>query len=169
MDAKLKIGDNLKQSGFYGFDHNTRCYRCRKFYGRCNGMSGKLNVPCKRFIKENDTEKIKYTLGKEAMYKMGKLYDGKKCGVIVIAGKVEDEGVVAVYDYKKVYTDTFEGVMDATQKLRLNNPLSNMIFYLSSDGKELALNQGRNEMLFVKSDRDVTKKFQRVGLDVLSI
>lgn len=171
MNTKLKIDNTLKQSGFNGFDHNARCYRCRKFYSRCNGMSSKSNAPCKRYVQENDTEKIKYTLGKEAMYKMGKLYDGKKCGVILVACKLSaDDEISKVLGYKKMYVNTFEETMCESKKLEeLGSLHMKMIYYISSDGKELALNQGRNELLFVKTDRDVTEDFKKVGLDVLSI
>ena len=159
----------LKNAGFGGFRHNPLCYNCKKFNSTCDGMSGKSNAPCVKFVQERNIEKAKYALAKDMMYQSGNLYDGKKNGVLLVACELYKDNITKVFGYKKLYVNTFEEAVKDTNELKALNPYAEMLYYISSDGKELDIHQGMDEILFTKSDRDITEKFKKIGLDITKL
>lgn len=102
--------DVCKGLGFEGFTYNNFCYGCHKFYGRCDGIKEKTNFPCVKYVPEKDMDKVKYTVAKDMMYQMGRLYDGKKHGVLVMSLVLSESSkkVERVVDYKVIHENTFD-------------------------------------------------------------
>lgn len=163
--------DVLKGQGFDGLTYNNFCYGCRKFYGRCDGIKGKTNFPCVKYVPEKDMDKVKYEMAKDMMYQMDKLYDGGKHGVLVMSLVLSeiDKKVQKVIDYKVVHESTFDKVIKYTNKLEKDYKHWCMCVLLSMDGKELETHPGRNEILLKKTDKDYSEDFKRIGFDLTKI
>ena len=129
--------DVCKGLGFEGFTYNNFCYGCHKFYGRCDGIKEKTNFPCVKYVPEKDMDKVKYTVAKDMMYQMGRLYDGKKHGVLVMSLVLSESSkkVERVVDYKVIHENTFDKAIICTNQLKKDYTSHCICTLLSMDGK----------------------------------
>lgn len=163
--------DVCKGLGFEGFTYNNFCYGCHKFYGRCDGIKEKTNFPCVKYVPEKDMDKVKYTVAKDMMYQMGRLYDGKKHGVLVMSLVLSESSkkVERVVDYKVIHENTFDKAIICTNQLKRDYTSHCICTLLSMDGKELEVRPGRNELLLKKTDKDYSEDLKRIGFDLSKI
>lgn len=171
---KMDAYKQLEKMGFHGFTYNHLCYNCKKFYGRCKGIKGESNFPCVKFVQEKDIQKMEYTLAKELIYQVDKLYDGKKHGVIVMSVLLDNDSgkILKIVDFAKVYESDFNDATDVIWDLKKDetDAQQHSCYKLfTPDGEELEPYKGRNELLIRKTGKNCFDELQKLGLDVTKL
>lgn len=167
---EIEAFKELEKMGFCGFTYNSLCYKCKKFYSGCNGIKGKSNFPCVKFVPEKNMEKVKYELAKDIIYQIGVLYDGKKHGIVLVSCTASDDNVInSVLAYKKVYEGTYEKVFDEIMKMKVDNTRHCVCCVLTSEGIALETCKGIHETLFKTVDKDYSECLMKLGLDISKI